>query len=424
MFKLNSKRISFAALIFVSALSAKEKRLEITEFGAVGDGVTMNTTSIQSLIDDLAAEEGGTIIVPEGIFMSGALDFRPGVDLYLDEGAVLKASTDMQHFPERRTRIEGHFEESFNPALINADGCDGFSITGTGTIDGNGRAVWDIFWARFNASEDKKGFKNLSVPRARLAIIENSRDVLVEGVTFKDSQYWNLHLYNCQDVLIKDARFVVPDDYRQAPSSDGVDVDSCQDVEIVGCYFSVTDDCVAMKGSKGPYALGDEASPAVERVTIRDCNFRRGHGAVVFGSEATVVRDVRVENCEVNGAMPLVRLKLRPDTPQLYENVVFDSIRMNSDGAEIFEIKKWTQYFDLKGEGEPISYVGNIEVSNVTGSIENLGIIEGNTMTRFGPISLSQVDVEAKKDFFKVSDRVLSLELQDVVVNGVEIGVL
>lgn len=123
-----------AAPLWGSALvAAAEARHEalITHFGAIADGSTVNTKAIQAAIDHLAAR-GGTVVIPRGVFVSGALFFRPKVNLHLEAGAVLRCSTDMANFPPQRTRIEGHFEEKFTPALINAKNCDGFHITGEG----------------------------------------------------------------------------------------------------------------------------------------------------------------------------------------------------------------------------------------------------------------------------------------------------
>jgi polygalacturonase len=163
---MTMKTISFLALRvaflgFAMSLHAEDPadaRVPVTRFGAVGDGETINTAAIQKTIDSLAANGGGTVEIPKGVFMSGALFLKPGVNLHLAKGAVLRCLTDMKHFPERRTRIEGHFAESFNPALINADGCDGLQITGEGTLDGNGRPIWDAFWKGIKAD---KNFRNI-----------------------------------------------------------------------------------------------------------------------------------------------------------------------------------------------------------------------------------------------------------------------
>jgi polygalacturonase len=133
------------------AADAGASRAAVTDFGAIANGGTVNTTAIQAAIDHLAGKGGGTVVVPQGVFVSGALFLKPKVNLHLDKGAVLQCSTDVQHFPVQRTRIEGHFEDKFNPALINANGCDGLRISGEGTFDGAGRPVWDQFWKLRNA---------------------------------------------------------------------------------------------------------------------------------------------------------------------------------------------------------------------------------------------------------------------------------
>ena len=410
--------LSCLAVLATVITTACASEYSITQFGAKGDGETVNTEAIQSAINKAAAADGGTVVVPKGEFVSGALFLKPGVNLHLEKGAVVRCSTDMKNFPEQRTRIEGHFEESFNPALINADGCDGLVIDGEGTLDGHGRPIWDLFWKLRNAAPDKKNFRNLSVPRARLCLIENSKNVTVRGITFKDSQFWNLHIYKCDGVLIEGARFEVPDDYKQAPSTDAIDIDSTRNVTIRDCFFSVTDDCIAAKGTKGPFALEDKTSPPVENVRVTGCTFMRGHNMFTCGSEATIVRNVVVEDCEVNGSMPLLTLKLRPDTPQCYEDITIRDIEVDNGGIRIFSVEPWTQYFDLQGQPEPTSYVRNITVSDVEGSINYLGTIKGNKKTEFGPITLKDVDVKTSSSKFSVDRSVKNLTMKNVEVNG------
>lgn len=399
--------------------AATRAQAPITQFGAVADDATVNTAAIQAAIDHLAAQGGGTVVVPAGVFVSGALFFKPKVHLQLDAGAVLKCSTDLSHFPVRRTRIEGQFKDNFNPALINADGCDGFRIGGSGTLDGAGRPIWELFWKLRAQAKDPHNFPNLSVPRARLALIQRSRGVTIEGVTFKDSQFWNLHLYKCQDVLVRRARFQVPDDYKQAPSSDGIDLDSCQRVTVDGCEFSVTDDCIAAKGSKGPHALQDQDSPPVEHIRIRNCVFRRGHSAVTLGSEATIVRDVIIENCTVLKVDRVAHLKLRADTPQHYEDIHFRNLTLNAPGhGVIVAVSPWSQYTDLKGEAPPRSTVRNVSFSGIRGSFGGFGSIRPNPgQTSISGIVLRDVDVSLSKEALSVEAGV-SVRLENVRVNG------
>ena len=416
---LTRRRFTAAMLVapLLTAAARAPARAVITAFGARPDGVTLNTRAIQAAIDHLAVTGGGTVVIPSGVFVSGALFLKPGVDLRLDAGAVLRCSTEMENFPRRRTRIEGHFEPSFTPALINADGCDGLTISGEGTLDGAGRPIWDLFWKLRAAAPNPGNFPNIGLPRARLALIENSKAVTVEGVTFKDSQFWNLHIYRCDDVTVRNARFVVPDDYPQAPSSDGIDLDSSRNVTIDGCYFSVTDDCIAAKGSKGPRALLDTNSPPVEHIRIRNCHFRRGHQAFTCGSEATIVRDVIVEDCKVTGPINLLMLKLRPDTPQLYEDIHLRRITLDSDGGRILLVEPWGQYADLQGMPPPKSTVRNVTLSGITGRFGSFGIVRPNPgQTRLGAIRVSNLTVDLTKDPTLLAEGAAELSFDKVVI--------
>jgi len=400
------------------AAGATTPEAAITGFGAVPDDATVNTRSIQAAIDHVAASGGGTVVVPAGVFVSGALFFKPKVNLRLQKGAVLKCSTDMANFPVQRTRIEGHFENKFNPALINASGCDGFRLTGEGTLDGAGRPIWDLFWKLRNAAPDPKNFPNVGVPRARLALIESSRGVTVEGVTFKDSQYWNLHLYKCDGVLVRQTRFEVPDDYKQPPSTDGIDVDSCQNVTIDGCYFSVGDDCIAAKGSKGPHALADKDSPPVEHLRIRNCVYKRGGGVLTLGSEATIVRDVIVEQCSVIGDVRVATMKLRPDTPQRYEDISFRNIKLDNSRGEIIAVRPWTQYEDLGGEAPPQSVVRNVSMTGITGHAGSFGVIQPVPgQTTISDITFKNFEVTLTRGTLQASG-VSHLKFDHVIVNG------
>jgi alpha-L-rhamnosidase len=394
------------------------RRTSIHDAGAVSDGTTLNTTKIQAVIDDLAKAGGGTVVVPSGTFLTGALFLKPGVHLHLVKGAVLKGSTNTADYPKRRTRVEGHFEE-WLPALINADACDGLRIDGEGTLDGNGAPFWKAFWDA-RAANNKTA--NLDVPRPRMALLQNSRDVQVRGITFKDSGFWNLHMYRCQHVLVENVRFEVPDGQR-CPSTDGTDIDSCQDITIRGCHYRVDDDCVCLKGSKGPFATADKDSPAVERIRVENCTFERGGGVLTLGSEATHVRDVVVDGCTVPGHINVIRLKLRPDTPQFYEDVHLRNITLTGDQAgskaPIVNISKWTQYFDLKGQAPPKSIVRNITLSNIKGSYGTFGMVIGNPgQTEISDVRLENIDVQLQDPTFKVGTDVKNLQIKNVLVNG------
>jgi len=388
----------------------------ITAHGAVPDGKTLNTASIQRAIDAAKAAGGGRVVIPGGVFRTGSIFLAQDVELFLAEGATLLGSNDIDDYPKRTTRIEGHFEP-WRMALINASNIDHLRITGpggAGGVDGNGILFWAAFWQR---RKENPKCTNLEVERPRMFFIENCRNVHLAGLRLRDSGFWNVHLYRCRDVVIEHLDIFSPGTVPvRAPSTDGIDVDSCQDVVIRHCNISVDDDCIALKGSKGPTADKDPDSPAVENVLIEHCTFGDGHGVVTLGSEASTVRNVTVRHCTVKGKNNLVRLKLRPDTPQLYENLTYEHITVAGSGR-VFDVKPWTQFFDLKGHAPPSRTVRNVVVRNITGEYGALGVINGNKGDLIDGVTLADIDLNVAKDDFDLGP-VTNLTATNVKVNG------
>jgi polygalacturonase len=415
-----------ACLSLLSPVFAAD--ITITDAGAVADSTTLNTQAIQKAIDDASAAGGGKVIVPAGIFKTGSLFLKEGVELHLAEDAVLLGSTEVSDYPKQMTRIEGHFEP-WLPALVNAKDLKGVKITGPGTLDGNGKPFWVAFWKR--RAENPK-CTNLEVERPRLMFLENCNDVTISEIKFKDSGFWNLHIYKCRDVVIEQITITAPHgdppkitDISQpwdeisvdrAPSSDGIDVDSCQNVVIRGCTINNGDDCIALKGTKGPLAMDDETSPPVENILVEDCDFKSGHGMLTCGSEATIVRNVVVRNCRVGEAIPIVRLKLRPDTPQLYENLLFEDIEAD-DAQAVFDVKPWTQFFDLQGHEPPQSVVRNLVVRNLQGSVRSLGELRGNKGDLIENVTLENISLTTEREKLR-TDFADEITTVDVEING------
>lgn len=354
------------------------KRVSIDTRGAVGDGATLNTRAIQAVIDGLASAGGGTVVIPKGEFLSGALFLKAGINLELLEGAVLKGSKNFDDYPTLdNVRFEGHFQKRI-VALLNVEKSDHFRLTGPGTIDGNGESFWP---RQFD-----------SMARPRLCVIRDSRDVIVSGVKFKNSASWNLHLYNCQDSVVENCRFEIPDGAR-GPSTDGVDIDSSQNILVKGCYFSVNDDCVCLKGNRYDGLDQEPKSPPVRKVRVENCTFARGHGALTLGTEAQSISDVEMKDCVVKGNMPMLRIKLRPDTPnQDYRNVWVHDIRLESRGGEIVRVSPMhgTKVPPLTA---PISKVSDILIENISGQFGTFGTLWGGGTATVSDITLRNIQV-------------------------------
>jgi alpha-L-rhamnosidase len=386
----------------------------VTDHQAVGDGTTLNTAAIQRAIDTAAQAGGGIVEIPRGTFRSGAIFLRAGIELRLAAGAVLLGSTNIEDYPKRETRIEGHFEP-WRLALVNAQQLDRVRISGPGTLDGNGVPFWQAFWQR---RKENPKCTNLEVERPRLVFIDRCRDVLVTGINLQDSGFWNLHLYRCRDVLIEGVRITIPSSTPalRGPSTDGIDVDSSQNVTIRRCYISTHDDNIALKGSKGPLADQDQDSPPVENILVEDCEMGDGNGLITCGSEATVIRHVQVRNCTLSGGATLLTLKLRPDTPQRYEDITMDGITLAGTGR-LLNVAPWTQFFDLKGHPPPARTVNRITLRNVRGKYGSFGTLRGNPGDVLRDFKFENFDVTLTEDRFALG-AVEAMAWTNVRVNG------
>jgi polygalacturonase len=405
----------FASLLLLSSCAHQTARqYTVTDFGAVSGGTVLNTVAIQKTIDTAAAKGGGTVVIPAGVFRSGSIFLKQGVALHLAEGAVLKGSENIEDYPKLNTRIEGHFEP-WRMALVNAQGITGLRISGPGKLDGSGPVYWRAFWQR---RKENPRCTNLEVERPRLMFIDRCNDVRIENTALEDSGFWNLHLYRCRDVVIENVRITIPSSTAElrGPSTDGIDIDSSQNVTVRKCYISTHDDNIALKGSKGPFADKDADSPPVENILVEDCEVGDGNGLITCGSEATLVRNVTVRNCVMSGRATMLTLKLRPDTPQHYENITMDGIRL-AGGGRLLNVAPWMQFFDLKGQPPPSRQVNNITLRNITGSYRALGVLGGNAGDVLRDITLENVDVQVTDENFRLGP-VENLQLKNVKVNG------
>lgn len=342
----------------VPSLADLGKQYVLTEHGICDDG-KIYTKEIQALIDEAHENGGGVIVVPAGTYMTGALNFKQGVHLYVSEGAVLKGSDDISDYELKMTRIEGQSCVYFT-GLINADGVDGFTICGSGTIDGNGWRSWRAFWIRRQWNPE---CTNKDEQRPRLLYISNSKNVVLADVHFINAHFWTTHIYKCDHVKYLNCYFYSPADEVHAPSTDAIDVDACTDVLIKGCYIEVNDDGVALKGGKGPWADTAEENGANERIIIEDCTYGYCHGCLTCGSESIHNRNVIVRRIQVKSACHLLWLKMRPDTPQVYEYVTVDGAEGNVHS--FLYVNRWTQFFDLQGRTDmPRSVAKHIAMKN------------------------------------------------------------
>jgi polygalacturonase len=393
-------------------LEALGQSFNIMDFGAVNDSTVLQTQIIQKTIDTAYSRGGGVVVIPKGIFLSGALFFKPKTHLFVSENAVLKGSDNIADYPNLPSRIEGQSINYF-AALVNAYKVDGFTISGSGTIDGNGAKFWAAFWQR---RKENPKCTNLEVSRPRLVFIWRCNDVQVQDVKLHNAGFWTSHYYQCKNVKILDLHIASPHEPIKAPSTDAIDVDVCANVLIKGCFMAVNDDAIALKGGKGPWADADSTNGENTNILIEDCNFGFCHSALTCGSESIHNKNILMRNCHVNDAKRLLWLKMRPDTPQKYEYITVEDI--TGQATSLIFVKPWTQFYDLKGRKDvPLSYSENITLRNIELKCDVFFDIDIGEYDRLSNFTFDNLKIEAKNSAY---DKALikGLTLSNVLVNN------
>ena len=375
------------------------------------DDGKVHTKEIQELINMAANEGGGVIVVPEGTYLTGALFFGQGVNLYVSAGGTLKGSDDISDYPIRETRIEGETCPYFT-ALINADGIDGFTMCGNGTIDGNGFKSWEAFWIR---REWNAACTNKDEQRPRLVYISNCSNVVIAGLNLINSHFWTTHIYKSHHVKYLGCRIFSPAAPVPAPSTDAVDIDACSDVLVKNCYMEVNDDAVALKGGKGPWADSAPDNGANERIIIEDCTYGFCHSCLTCGSESVHNRNIILRRIKVFEGKNLLWLKMRPDTPQQYEYITVEEIEGKIHS--FININPWTQFYDLKDRDDiPLSYADNIAMQNCNCECDTFFDVKtDDTQYILSDFVFKNLHIKADKNGFS-ADMIRGVSVENVII--------
>lgn len=302
--------------------------LNVKEFGAKGDGVEDDTLFLQCAIN--ACPKNGRVLIPEGTYKVKTLFLKSDLILELDKGAVLLAETDRTKLPILPGRIESYDEKGeYNLGTWEGNPLDCFAgiitglnvsnviITGQGTIDGC--ASKENWW-------NQPKIRRIAW-RPRLVFLNHCTNVVLHGVTLKNSPAWNVHPYFSDNLRFIDLSILNP---AESPNTDGLDPESCSNVEIVGVYFSLGDDCIAIKSGK--IYMGAKYKKPSENLLIRQCCMRDGHGSITVGSEmAGGVRNITVKDCKFLNTDRGLRIKTRRGRGKdaVIDGVLFENIEMD-----------------------------------------------------------------------------------------------
>ena len=361
-YKKFTEKLPFA-MPEVSAPVIPDNEVKLTDFGAVGDGIALNTEAFRKAIDALSLRGGGKLVVPQGVWHTGPIVLKSNIELHLRAGAVILFAADESLYPIIETSFEG-LDTRRLQSPIYANGATNIAITGKGVIDGNGqywRPVkkekvtakhWKSLLAIPGSQELKPGYwvpsagyaqgekgANMNVPNAQtpeewnaikrflrpvMISLVKCKNVMLKGVIFQNSPAWNLHPLMCENVII-DQVLVRNPSYAQ--NGDALDLESCKNALIVNSRFDAGDDGICIKSGKD--ADGRRRGIPCENVVVDGCTVFAGHGGFVVGSEMSGgVKNIMVENCQFLGTDVGLRFKSTRGRGGIVENIYINKVSM------------------------------------------------------------------------------------------------
>lgn len=261
------------------------KAVSILTCGADPTAQRLSTSAIQQAIN--SAQQNDVIVIPQGRFLTGALFLKSGVSLRLDAGAQLVGSQDLADYPLINTRVAG-IDMRWPAGIINIIDCENVSITGTGTIDGQGVFWWRRFWGDDERSGmvgdySARGLRwvvDYDCQRPRNILVFESQSILLRDFTSRESGFWNMHLCYSRHITVEGVKI----SNSAGPSTDGIDIDSCEQVRVERCIVSCNDDNICIKSGRGREAA--QKARTARDIVIRGCTLNKGSG-ITLGSETS-----------------------------------------------------------------------------------------------------------------------------------------
>ena len=347
----------------VSAPKFPDHQVNLKHFGAVGDGITLNTEAFAKAIGQLSSQGGGRLLVPAGVWFTGPIELKSNINLHLEVGAVILFSGDDNLYSIIKTSFEG-LETRRCQSPITANGCENIAITGRGVIDGNGQywrpvkkgkmtasqwkevlerpggvAVRNDYWVPSQGYADAEKNADMNVVKAStdaewnnykrflrpvMISLVSCKNVLLQGVIFQNSPAWNIHPLMCENIIIDNVLVRNP---AYAQNGDALDLESCKNALIVNSKFDAGDDGICIKSGKDKD--GRQRGRPCENVVVDGCTVFAGHGGFVVGSEMSGgVRNILVENCQFLGTDVGLRFKSTRGRGGIVENIFIRDISM------------------------------------------------------------------------------------------------
>lgn len=361
---VKAQEYSWSNLPQVASTSFKTDTLSIVKYGAVADGVTLNTKAINEAILACNKKGGGVVLVPAGLWLTGPIELKSNVNLHLASNAMLQFTKDFDQYPLVASNWEG-IPQMRNQSPIWATNQQNIAITGKGIVDGNGDAwrmvkrdkLTETQWKKLVASggllsDDQKiwyptaqtlkgaKMKNpgeitsdktpafyesiKTFLRPNMVVLTSCKRVLLQGVTFQNSPAWNLHPLMCEDLTVRDVYAKNP---WYAQNGDGIDIESCKNVLLENSTFDVGDDGICIKSGRDK--AGRDRGMPTENLVVRNCTVYHAHGGFVIGSEMSGgAKNIFVNDCTFVGTDIGLRFKTTRGRGGVVEKIFVKNINM------------------------------------------------------------------------------------------------
>ena len=369
-----------------------DRNFDIRDYGAQPEVACHE--AINAAIRACNAEGGGHVIVPAGQWLSGAITLLSNVDLHLEEGATILFSDDLDHYPMVRTRWEGMDCYNYSP-MIYANNQENIAVTGLGTLDGGASVKnwWAMCWnLETDWEPERRASQKVGRPLLKEWLVQGKpveerllghgygmrpqlvspfecKNILIEGVTMIRSPFWNLHPVFCENITVRDVKFI-----NDGPNGDGCDPESCNYVLIEDCFFNTGDDCIAIKSGR------DEDARSInipsQNMIVRNCEMKNGHGGVVIGSEiGSGYKNLFVENCTMDSPQldRAIRIKTNSRRGGLIEHIYVRNVTVGECKEAILKINLIYDTKEIKGaQFHPT--VQHVYLENMTSQKSRYGV--------------------------------------------------
>jgi polygalacturonase len=330
-------KTAFALMVALCTGNAcAQKIFDVRDYGAKGDGATLDTAAIQKALDECGKAGGGTVRFGAGTYLSQPIQIRTKTTVELDAGATLQATTNQLDFMKTPGVWYKAPKNSFIPFIYGKNLTD-VTFTGGGTIDGGGSAWWG------EAELARERVPGYTLPRPNLVVLQHCQNVRMENITLQNSPLTNFGPDECEDVVVTNVTILNP---AHSANTDGVDPANCKNVLITKCRIDTGDDNIAIKS--GHKVVGRDF--AIEDITVTDCTFLHGHGMSIGSETLGGVHNVTVKNCTFENTENGLRIKSQRGKGGLVENIVYEDITMtNVDPAVTF-----TSYYSYNSAHDPV----------------------------------------------------------------------